>query len=82
MKDKGYVTIAGKKCPIIGVICMDQCMVDLSNVPDAKEGTTAIIYGDGSNNTMSIDEAAKLAATNKNEIVSRISARPPRIYIY
>lgn len=81
LMNKGYVTIFGKKCPIIGVICMDQCMVDLSSVPEAQEGSRAIIYGDGKNNTMSIDEAAKLAGTNKNEIVSRISARPPRIYI-
>ena len=80
MRDKGYVTIRGVKCPIIGVICMDQCMVDLSGVPDAQEGDTAVIYGDGENNTMTIAEAAALAGTNKNEIVARIMARPPRIY--
>ena len=80
MRDKGYVTIRGVKCPIIGVICMDQCMVDLSGVPDAQEGDTAVIYGDGENNTMTIAEAADLAGTNKNEIVARIMARPPRIY--
>lgn len=81
MRDKGYVTIKGVKCPIIGVICMDQCMVDLSQVPGVKEGELAIIYGDGNENTMSIEEAAKLAETNKNEIVARITARPPREYI-
>ncbi len=80
MRDKGYVTILGVKCPIIGVICMDQCMVDLTQVPHAKEGELAIIYGDGSDNTMSIEEASKLAGTNKNEIVARIAGRPPRIY--
>lgn len=81
MRDKGYVTIRGVKCPIIGVICMDQCMVDLTGVPDAQEGDVGIIYGDGENNTMSIAEAAALAGTNKNEIVARIMARPPRIYV-
>lgn len=80
MRDKGYVTIRGVKCPIIGVICMDQCMVDLTGVPEAAEGDSAVIYGDGSENTMSIEEAASLAGTNKNEIVSRLTARPPRIY--
>ena len=80
MRDKGYVTIAGVKCPIIGVICMDQCMVDITNVPTAKEGDTAIIYGDGTDNSMDIAEAAQLAQTNKNEIVARITARPPRVY--
>ncbi|WP_242825193.1 alanine racemase [Proteocatella sphenisci] len=81
MNKGGYVTIRGVKCPVIGIICMDQCMVDLTGLPDAEEGDLVIIYGDGSNNTMSIDEAAKIAQTNKNEIVSRISARPPRVYI-
>lgn len=81
MNNGGYVTIRNVKCPIIGIICMDQCMVELTGVPDAEEGDLVIIYGDGSNNTMSIDEAAKISHTNKNEIVSRISARPPRIYI-
>ncbi|QAT42413.1 alanine racemase [Aminipila luticellarii] len=81
MRGKGYVTIKGVKCPIIGVICMDQCMVDLSGVPGVKEGDPAIIYGDGSESTMTIEEAAELAGTNKNEIVARISARPPREYI-
>lgn len=81
MRNKGYVTIKGVKCPVIGVICMDQCMVDLTGVPDPQVGDLAIIYGDGSNNTMSIQEASELAETNKNEIIARILARPPRIYV-
>lgn len=81
LSNKGYVTIKGIKCPIIGAICMDQCMVDLSGVPNVKEGDIAIIYGDGSNNSMTIEEASKLAETNKNEIVARITERPPREYI-
>lgn len=81
LRDRGYVAIQGIKCPIIGVICMDQCMVDLSGVSDVKEGDLAIIYGDGSNNSMTIEEASKLAETNKNDIVTRITARPQREYI-
>lgn len=80
MRDKGYVTIDGVRCAILGVICMDQCMVDLTDVPWAQVGTAGIIYGDGENNTMSVEEASKLAGTNKNEIVARILARPPRVY--
>lgn len=80
LRGKGFVTIRGVRCPIIGVICMDQCMADLTNVPDAEIGDTAIIYGDGSQNTADIQEISELAQTNKNEIVSRLSMRPPRIY--
>lgn len=80
MRGKGYATVDGVKCPIIGVICMDQCMIDLGSVPQAREGDLAIIYGDGRGNTMSIQEAANLAETNKNEITARIAKRVIRVY--
>ena len=81
MRDKGYLTVHGVKCPTVGVLCMDQLMIDLTDCPEAKEGDVAVIYGDGSNNTMSIPEAAQLAGTNKNEIIARILSRPPRVYV-
>ncbi len=75
-----YVTIHGKKAQIIGVINMDQCMVDLTNVPEAKVGDEVILYGDGNDNTMSIQDMADLLNTNKNEILCRFSRRTPRVY--
>lgn len=81
LRDKGFVTVRGKKAPIIGVICMDQCMIDLTNIPEACNGDEVIIYGDGKNNTLDIHNASLLAETNKNDIISRISIRVPRIYI-
>ncbi|WP_326907610.1 alanine racemase [Sedimentibacter sp. MB31-C6] len=81
MRDKGIVTIHGKKAPIIGVICMDQCMVDLTDIPEAQIGDEVIIYGDKTNNTIDIEEMSKLAGTNKNDIVCRITMRTPRVYI-
>ena len=81
MRDKGYLTVHGVKCPTVGVLCMDQLMIDVTDCPEAKEGDAAIIYGDGSGNTMSIPEAASLAGTNKNEIIARILSRPPRVYV-
>ncbi|MBP1924462.1 alanine racemase [Sedimentibacter acidaminivorans] len=81
LRDKGIVTIHGKKAPIIGVICMDQCMVDLTDIPEACVGDEVIIYGDGLNNTLDIHQISQLAATNKNEIACRITRRTPRVYI-
>lgn len=81
LRDKGYVIIEGVKVPIIGVICMDQCMADVTGVPGVKEGMEAIIYGDGLDGSMTIAEASSLAGTNKNDIIARITARPPRVYI-
>ena len=60
---------------------MDQCMADVTEVPGVKEGMEAIIYGDGLDGSMTIAEASALAGTNKNDIIARITARPPRVYI-
>ncbi len=81
LREKGYVIINGVKAPIVGVICMDQCMADVTDVPDVCCGTEAIIYGDGHDGSMTIEEAASLAGTNKNDIIARLTARPPRVYI-
>lgn len=81
LRDKGMVTVCGKQVPIIGIICMDQCMVDLTDVPEAKIGDEVIAYGNGENNTLSIDDIAKLLSTNKNELICAITRRTPRVYI-
>ena len=78
---KGFVTVSGYRVPVIGVICMDQCMIDLTDVDNVNVNDEVIIFGDGTNNTLSVNETSLLAGTNKNEIVSRISRRTPRVYI-
>jgi len=77
---KGWVTVRGHKCPLVGILCMDQCVADVTNVPDVAEGDLAVIYGDGTDNTFSVAQAAQLAGCNKNEILCRLTARPARIY--
>ena len=81
MRDKGYVIINGVKCPLVGIICMDQCMADVTDVPGVCPGMDAVIYGDGSDGSMTIQEASELAGSNKNEILARILERPAREYV-
>lgn len=87
LRDKGYVVIDDIRCPIVGVICMDQCIADVTELAagaGVAPGMEAIIYGDGSPasmGAMTIAEAASLAGSNKNEIIARFLARPERIYI-
>lgn len=81
LRDKGFVIINGHKAPLVGVLCMDQCMADVTDVPNVCEGMEAIIYGDAKDGAMDLELASKLAGTNKNEIISRILSRPPRKYI-
>ena len=77
---KGYVTIRGVKCPLVGIMCMDQCVADVTDVPGVQEGDDVVIYGDGADNTLSVQEASQLAGCNKNEILCRLTSRPARIY--
>ena len=76
----GFVTINGKRANLVGILCMDQCMIDVTDFPGIKQGDVVIIYGSGYNE-MSISEASMLAKTNKNDIITRIGQRPQRIYI-
>ena len=81
MRDKGYVVINGVKAPLIGVLCMDQVMADVTDVPNVQEGDVAIIYGNGTDGAMTFQEAADLLGTNKNDVLCRLTTRPPREYV-
>lgn len=71
------VTVNGKKAEIVGRICMDQCMIDVTDVGAIKCGDEVILFGDGGQN---IDELAKIAGTINYECVCLITKRVPRIY--
>ena len=72
---KGSVLIEGKRCPIIGNICMDLCMVDVTDT-NAREGDIAIIFG----KEITIEEIANQLDTIPYEILTSISPRVKRIY--
>lgn len=73
----GKVLIRGKEAPIIGRICMDQCMVDVTDIPDVQRNDQVTLLGGG----LSIQWMADLLDTNVDEIVCNISQRVPRVYI-
>jgi len=74
------VLVKGKRCPIIGNICMDQLMVDVSDVEDVNEGDFITLVGKEGNEQVKIDEWSRLANTINNDMMCRISARVPRFY--
>ncbi|MBE0449777.1 MAG: alanine racemase [Clostridia bacterium] len=78
MTGQGEVVIEGRRFPIIGVICMDQCMVDVTELKGAHVGQEVTIFG---SDAISIDELSQKAGTNKNEILSRLMQRVPRVYM-
>jgi alanine racemase len=72
----GEVSIAGKRAKIIGNICMDMCMVDISHISDVQEGDEVEIYG----KEISIIEQAEKIGTIPYELLTSISSRVKRIY--
>ena len=73
---KGQVWIKGKLAPVIGTVCMDMFMVDISEIPGVKEGDEVIIFG----KELPIEELARLAETIPYEIMTGISQRVKRVY--
>lgn len=81
LSDRGRVIINGKYAPIIGAICMDQFMVDVSEIDDVKVGDEVILMGEINGISVTADEIADLIGTINYEIICGISKRVPRIYV-
>lgn len=73
------VIVNGQYCPIIGNICMDQCMIDVTNVESIQEGDIVCIVGKQGECTVTIDEISRKANTINNETLSCITSRVPRL---
>jgi alanine racemase len=78
---KAKVIIKGKVVPIVGRICMDQCMIDVTDVPDVKIGDVVTLIGkDNKGNAITADDIAISIGTVNYEIICDISKRIPRVY--
>lgn len=80
LSGKADVLIRGRRARQIGTICMDQMMVDLTNVPDAEVGDDAVLLGTQGNESVTADELADKAGTISYEILLSLSERVPRVY--
>lgn len=80
LSNKGYFLVHGKRAPIIGRICMDQTMIDVTDIEDVMMGDEVIIFGTVNQSFLSIDEHAYLLDTINYELVTQIGQRVPRIY--
>lgn len=76
-----YVIVKGKKCLLLGRVCMDQFMIDLTNVENPQVGDEVIIYGNSHDGALSISDVARMRSTISYEIASTLSFRLPRKYI-
>ncbi|WP_040330600.1 alanine racemase [Clostridium ihumii] len=78
---KGKVIINGKFAPIVGTICMDQCMIDITDIEGVKIGNEVILLGeDNQGNKFNADDIAESLGTINYEVICAINKRVPRVY--
>ena len=78
---KGYVLVCGKRVPILGRVCMDQLMIDLTEVSDAVEGSEVTLLGSDGDLEISMDELVGFCGGFHYEIPCMIGKRVPRVYV-
>lgn len=81
LSNKGRVIINGKYAPIVGRICMDQFMINVTDIPDAKVGDCVTLVGTDGDACLSMEEVSNLSGSFNYELPCRISRRVPRVYI-
>ena len=80
LSGKFYVLIRGRRAPILGRVCMDQMMVDITDVPDVKIDDPVVLVGSDGNDVITMEEIAAAADSFNYEFVCGISRRVPRRY--
>ena len=81
LSNKGCILVAGKRAPICGRVCMDQMMVDVTEIPEAVPGLEVTMFGRDGDAYLSVDELAELSGRFNYEFVCDLSQRVPRIYL-
>lgn len=78
---KGRALIQGQRVPLVGRVCMDQCMVDVSHLTNLKAGETAVLMGCQGEECIPVEEIAEQIGTINYEVVCMLSKRVPRVYL-
>lgn len=81
LNSKAKVIIKDKFAPVVGRICMDQCMIDITDIKDVQVGDEVILMGQSENCKFNADDMAEILGTINYEIICMISKRVPRVYI-
>jgi len=75
------VIVGGRLVPVVGRVCMDQCMVLLDEAPQAKAGDEVVILGEQQGAGQSAEDIARHWGTINYEVTTGLSARVPRVYL-
>lgn len=80
MSNKGQVLIHGKRAPIVGRVCMDQMMIDVTEVPEVKRGDMVTLMGIEGQEQITAEEIGSLSHSFHYEMVCNVGKRIPRVY--
>jgi alanine racemase len=72
--------LRGRRAPVVGAVCMDLTMVDLTDVPGAAVGDEVILWGGAGEAMISVNDIARLAQTISYEMLCTVGKRVPRVY--
>ena len=72
--------VRGQRAPVVGRVCMDMCMVDVTDIPGVRPGDVATVYGSDGGETVTVEAAAERAGTIQYELLCAVSERVPRVY--
>ncbi len=81
LSNKGAVLIGGQKAPIVGRVCMDQFVVDVSHIPGVAEGDEVVLIGSQGDERITPEEVAALAGTINYEVTTGLLQRIPRLFL-
>ena len=81
LSNKGYVLIRGKKAPILGRVCMDQCMVDVTQIEGVSFGDKVTMIGKDGNEILPVEVLSELSGRFNYEFVCDLGKRIPRVYV-
>lgn len=81
LSNKGEVLVRGKRASVVGRVCMDMILVDVTHIPDVKVGDEVVLFGKQENEEVLVDELASKIGTINYEVVCGIGKRVPRVYI-
>ena len=77
---KGYVLINGIKAPVLGRVCMDQFMVDVSDIPEAQNGSRVTLIGEDGDERITVEKLSELSGRFNYELVCDLGKRVPRAF--
>ncbi len=81
LSGKGYVLVHGKRAPILGKVCMDQFMADVTDIPETAEDDPVTLAGRDGREEITLEELGELSGRFNYELACCIGKRVPRIYL-